>query len=86
MQRARVARAVRVKLGVFHTVDGAKLQARAARRFFRRHPGAQELVGVLLDVKAHLLRHGVFEMTAAEKGAQDGHQATRHVTPRRERC
>ena len=64
VEQAQAARLAAIRLGV---VEAAEFQSRAARRFRRRHAGADEIGRVLLDMEAHLLGHGV------AKGFAHGH-------------
>src|SRR6266446_5901330 len=63
-------------------VDGvAKLHPYLAGRFFPRHAGPHEVVGVLLNVETQLLGHSIFEITPPSERTKHRTKALEHVTP-----
>ena len=53
--------AARLQAFVLHGFDAAKLRPRAAPRLRRRHPDADQILRVSVEVKAHLLFQRVLE-------------------------
>jgi hypothetical protein len=57
---------------LLRTVDRPELHPGAPFRFASRHAAGHEILDAHVEMRAHLVRHGVLEPVATEQGVREG--------------